>query len=613
LTLEKLQNSSKSLNSLLNSQVSDKSKAGLGYKEKIPESFVNLSGLLEKQNNRSTKGYHEVPLPLTRNYIPPKRDLTLIDEHFESESVDVSIVSSSADKTVKTVDITHKGVLSIEEPKSVMKNNFGPSIIEDWHLDDDSEDELSPTVESVRPIRNNSNRVNYKKIANKFNHPHPRRGFVPQAVFTRSTKINTDAASVNIAVKTVNAAGLQSTVNHSRPILKVIPRRHSQQTRPFNNLSSNKSSVLNKKVNTVRLNDSTTRERVVVSGNIGREGNLQQKEYKEKGVIDSGCSRHITGNKCYLTDFKAFDGGFISFGDGKGKISGKGKIETRKFDFDDVYFYKELKYNLFSIKREYSIAIPPHQNGVAERRKRTLIKATRTMALVTKRHNKTPYELIRGIPPLIDFMKTFGCLVTILNTRDNLGKFKGKADEGYFVGYSVLLLRNQINGTAGTKEKLFTGQDEKKKELEQEYILIHICTTGPLISLDAKDSAEDVGKKAPEVDAGELQIMNAFSLPHVPMVTPIDDTGIFANAYDDDVLKEEVTMNNIDSSYAIPEATKFLKDRPQEQVIGSLETPVQIRHMSKTHEEFRLLSPVYKLRRTNHKDFQNCLFACFLS
>nr|GFD27645.1 hypothetical protein [Tanacetum cinerariifolium] len=143
LTLEKLQNSSKSLNSLLNSQVSDKSKAGLGYKEKIPESFVNLSGLLEKQNNRSTKGYHEVPLPLTRNYIPPKRDLTLIDEHFESESVDVSIVSSSADKTVKTVDITHKGVLSIEEPKSVMKNNFGPSIIEDWHLDDDSEDELS--------------------------------------------------------------------------------------------------------------------------------------------------------------------------------------------------------------------------------------------------------------------------------------------------------------------------------------------------------------------------------------------------------------------------------------------------------------------------------------
>nr|GEX13166.1 hypothetical protein [Tanacetum cinerariifolium] len=297
-------------------------------------------------------------------------------------------------------------------------------------------------------------------------------------------------------------------------------------------------------------------------------------------------------------------------------------------------------------------------------------------ALVTKPHNKTSYELIRGRPPLIDFMKPFGYLVTILNTRDNLGKFEGKAEEGYLVR---------------TKETLVAGQDEKKKELEQEYILIPICTTGPLISQDAKDSVDDAGKKAPKVDAGEASdngghdnqvsrsedgslfqqdrqtehnnitndintvsspvstagpsfvnaasqiplnaigpsastntfeeysfeqfspFKNAFSLPHVPMVTPIDDTRIFGNAYDDDVLEDEVDMNNIDSSYAIPEATNFLKDHPQEQVIGSLETPVQTRHMSKTHEEFGLLSSVHKLRRTNHKDFQNFLFACFLS
>nr|GEY38879.1 hypothetical protein [Tanacetum cinerariifolium] len=66
---------------------------------------------------------------------------------FDSESVDVSTVSSSADKTVKTVDITYKGVLSTEELKPVRKNCFGPLIIEDWHSDDDSEDDLSPTVE----------------------------------------------------------------------------------------------------------------------------------------------------------------------------------------------------------------------------------------------------------------------------------------------------------------------------------------------------------------------------------------------------------------------------------------------------------------------------------
>nr|GEX85743.1 RNA-directed DNA polymerase, eukaryota [Tanacetum cinerariifolium] len=104
LTLEKLQISSKSLNTLLDSQ----------------------SELLERHDNRSDKGYHEVLSPLTRNYIPPKYDLRLIDEHFESESVDVSMVSSS---DVKTVD--HKGVFSTEEPKPVKKNSFGPPIIKD--------------------------------------------------------------------------------------------------------------------------------------------------------------------------------------------------------------------------------------------------------------------------------------------------------------------------------------------------------------------------------------------------------------------------------------------------------------------------------------------------
>ncbi|GKC95746.1 ribonuclease H-like domain-containing protein [Tanacetum coccineum] len=105
----------------------------------------------------------------------------------------------------------------------------------------------------------------------------------------------------------------------------------------------------------------------------------------------------------------------------------------------------------------------PH-NGVAKRRNRTLIEAARTMlvdsklpttfwaeavnnacyvlnrVLVIKPHNKTPYELIRGRTPLIDFMKPFGCPVTILNTKDHLGKFDGKADEGFFVGYSKLAL-----------------------------------------------------------------------------------------------------------------------------------------------------------------------------
>ncbi|GKF45213.1 retrovirus-related pol polyprotein from transposon TNT 1-94 [Tanacetum coccineum] len=99
--------------------------------------------------------------------------------------------------------------------------------------------------------------------------------------------------------------------------------------------------------------------------------------------------------------------------------------------------------------------------GKAERKNRTLIEAARTMfvdsklptsfwaeavntacyvqnrVLVTKPHNKTPYELFIGRKPALDFMRPFGCHVTILNTIDHLGKFDGKADEGFFVGYSI--------------------------------------------------------------------------------------------------------------------------------------------------------------------------------
>ncbi|GJT70299.1 ribonuclease H-like domain-containing protein [Tanacetum coccineum] len=220
----------------------------------------------------------------------------------------------------------------------------------------------------IRPVWNNSSRVNHKNFANKMTHPHPNRRFVPQAVLTKSGKINTAGASVNTVVRPANTSGSKPTVNHHRPISNAYKKGYSQVTRPFNKYSEYKNSIFNKKVNTVRVKDTTARDRAVVSENKGKgvnaikasacwvwkaknSSNPQQKEYKEKGVIDSGCSRHMTGKKCYLTEYEDYDGGFVSFGDGKGRISKKGKIKTVILDFDNVYFCKELKYNLFSVSQ----------------------------------------------------------------------------------------------------------------------------------------------------------------------------------------------------------------------------------------------------------------------
>ncbi|KAI3805610.1 hypothetical protein L1987_28141 [Smallanthus sonchifolius] len=112
------------------------------------------------------------------------------------------------------------------------------------------------------------------------------------------------------------------------------------------------------------------------------------------------------------------------------------------------------------ISRQFSAPRTPQQNGVAERRNRTLIEAARTMivdsklpvtfwaeavntacfvqnrVLITKSCNKTPYEIMYKRKPVIDFFRKFGCVCTMLNTSDQLNKFEAKADECYFVGYS---------------------------------------------------------------------------------------------------------------------------------------------------------------------------------
>ncbi|GJW51863.1 putative ribonuclease H-like domain-containing protein [Tanacetum coccineum] len=447
---------------------------------------------------------------------------------------------------------------------------------------------------------------------------------------------------------------------------------------------------------------------------VPRAGNPQM-DLQDQGVIDSGCSRHMTGNMSYLTDYEEIDGGYVAFGGNPkgGKITGKCTIKTGNLDFENVYFVRELKFNLFSVSqmcdkknsvlfndtecivlslnfklidesqvllrvprknnmysvdlknivpkggltclfakatsdesklwhrrlghlnfktmnklvkgnlvrglpsklfendqtcvacqkgkyhrasydysrftwvfflatkdetsgilksfingieilvdhnikvirsdngtefknkemiqfyemkgilRQFSVARTPQQNGVAERRNMTLIKAARTMLVDSK-------------TPTLSFMRPFGCPVTILNTIDHLGKFDGKVDEGFFVGYSLnskafrvlnsrtriveenlhirfsestpnvvgsgsdwlfdidaltrtmnyepIVVGTQSNGFAGTKASDNAGQARKETEPVKDYILLPLWTTDPPYSQDPKSSYGDGSK-----------------------------------------------------------------------------------------------------------------------
>ncbi|GJZ19100.1 ribonuclease H-like domain-containing protein [Tanacetum coccineum] len=171
-------------------------------------------------------------------------------------------------------------------------------------------------------------------------HPRPKRKFVPQAVLTWSGKINNAGASVNTAVRPVNTACSKPTMNHPRSITNAFKKGYSQVTRPFNKYLANKNNIFNKNVNTVRVKYTTARDRAVVSENKGNGVN---------DVKASTCWVWKAKNSSASNTFKKYS--YINARDGKGRISGKGKIKTGTLDFDNMYFCKELKYNLFSVSQ----------------------------------------------------------------------------------------------------------------------------------------------------------------------------------------------------------------------------------------------------------------------
>ncbi|KAJ9535822.1 hypothetical protein OSB04_un001023 [Centaurea solstitialis] len=146
------------------------------------------------------------------------------------------------------------------------------------------------------------------------------------------------------------------------------------------------------------------------------------------------------------------------------RVENKTNLKVKVIRSDNGTEFKNADLNLFceskGIERQYSAPRTPQQNGVAERRNRTLIEAARTMlvdsklpvtfwaeaintacyvqnrVLVVKSKGKTPYELFEKKKPFIGFLVPFGIPCTILDTKSQLGKFDSKSDDGFFVGYS---------------------------------------------------------------------------------------------------------------------------------------------------------------------------------
>nr|GEY39288.1 retrovirus-related Pol polyprotein from transposon TNT 1-94 [Tanacetum cinerariifolium] len=210
--------------------------------------------------------------------------------------------------------------------------------------------------------------------------------------------------------------------------------------------------------------------------------------------------------------------------------------------------------------------------------------------LVNKPHNKTPYEPIIGRPPSIGFMRPFECPITILNTLDPLGKFNGKAKEGFLVGYSINSKAFRVFNTQTIKveENLHSSDDKARDCIADDAAGKEKVQEPPVSSREVPRSNSTNSITTVSTPVNTASVSRTFIPPHNPLMLELKDTieiqttGIFSNAYDEDDLDTnnhsyadesvgaEADFNNMKPSTIVSPipTTGVHSNHPKAQIIG---------------------------------------------
>ncbi|GJW16410.1 putative ribonuclease H-like domain-containing protein [Tanacetum coccineum] len=545
----------------------------------------------QKMNQMYSLRYNVVPPPYTGNFMPPKPDLvypSLNDFVDVNESVSESVVEKP---TVET-----------NEPKTTRKENGAP-IIKDWVSNSDKEN--VPKVKTVEMF----NKSNYEEIDG---------GFIAFGGNSKGGKITgkefklTDKSYVLLKVP-------RKDNMYSADLKNVVPQKgltclFAKATLDESNLWHMRLGHVNFKTMNKLVNGNLVRRLPSKLFEINQtcvacqKGKQHRASYKTK--IVSSISRPLQMlhmdlfglsfvkslmKKMYCLvvtdDFSRFS--WVFFLATKDKTSEILKtfitcienlidLRVRVIRCDNETEFKNRVMNQFceikGIKREFSIARTPQQNGVAERKNRTLIEAARTMLA----DSKLPTTFWVEVVDTTCYVQNRVCPVTILNTIDHLGKFDRKAIEGFFVGYSTnskafrvfnsrtriveenlhvkfsedtpniarsghnwifdidaltnsmnykpVVVGNQSNGNACTKASDDAGKTRMETVPGKDYILLPLWTQDPSFSSSSKDSpdagfkpsreeekkdAEDPGNKSGNLTDGKDSKVPSIKEPRI--------------------------------------------------------------------------------------------------
>nr|GFA23585.1 retrovirus-related Pol polyprotein from transposon TNT 1-94 [Tanacetum cinerariifolium] len=296
-------------------------------------------------------------------------------------------------------------------------------------------------------------------------------------------------------------------------------------------------------------------------------------------------------------------------------------------------------------------------NGVAERRNKTLIEATRTMladaklpvtfwdeavntacyvqnrVLVNKSHNKTPYELFNGRSPAIGFLKPFGCHVMILNTLDHLGKFEAKGDEGYFIRYSMYSKALRVHAallesssskpqddcstnvpeSSGNFNPIATSTNPSADHIETLTGETSIPTNSSQVPTACFTDSQEPSSDTRLISKRVANQVETPSLDNILTLTNKFEDIFRVTTNSDELNGVEADVSNIETTItASPTPTlRIHKDHPKSQIIGPVDTLIQTRNKSKEVGEQSFIATIHQ--KTDPALLQFCLFSYFLS
>ncbi|GJR56127.1 ribonuclease H-like domain-containing protein [Tanacetum coccineum] len=606
-------------------------KAGLGYDSQMNKSEVVHSVFNSRESDvdncpindrfKTGEGFHAVPPPYTRNYMPLRPDLSFA-------GLDDSVYKTKVSETETSISKTSKDI--VEKPKTI---RLSAPIIEDWDIDSDNNSVFRPKTDQTKP---------------KF------------------TKINFVKSDEN--VKSINKENTHRQVEYPRK--SQSPRDNK---RNWNGLMTQK------------LGNSfeSTKKACFVCGSFNhliKDCDFHVKKMVERPVLNN--KRRVTGQREIRSSVTMYSTvgpkAIVSFAVGNGENAIKSLACWIWRPTGNVIDYTFKDSGSYMLKRFDLCAL----QGKTQSEAVSTACYVQNRVLVTNPHNKTTYELLHGRPPSINFMRSFGCPVTILNTLDPLGKFDGKADEGFFVGYSInskdfrvintrtrkveenmhiTFLENKPNVAGSRLDWLFdidllknsmnyepvtsgnqTNKNAGIKDNTQQYILLPVLYDSPKSSEDAV--ADDAGKKtneetanegerngqekeggaskkeddqnvqdfraaldnllvqqkegyanntsrdstvSPSVSAARQSFTNADDLHTDPFMPDLEDTanllntGIFSGAHDDEDVDAEVDLNNLESTIDV-----YVDDI----IFGSTKKSLCIEFESLMHKKFQMSS-----------------------